>query len=95
MGLEKGVYLTADGGKNWSNIFPTTALITFLAITPNNPNRIFFGDEQGKLYSSSDGGKTWQNLPLPANVGAVDTIAFSPNLDRDKTFKYVILVEIS
>ncbi len=26
------------------------------------------------------------NLPLPANVGAVDTIAFSPNLDRDKTF---------
>ncbi len=25
-----------------------------------------------------------QNLPLPANVGAVDTSAFSPNLDRDK-----------
>jgi photosystem II stability/assembly factor-like uncharacterized protein len=86
VGLEKGVYLTEDGGKNWSNIFPTTALITSLAITPSNPDRIFFGDEQGKLYTSSDGGKTWQNLPLPANMGAVDTIAFSPNLDRDKTF---------
>jgi photosystem II stability/assembly factor-like uncharacterized protein len=86
VGLEKGVYLTKDGGKNWSNVFPTTALITSLAITPNNPDRIFFGDEQGKLYASSDGGKTWQNLSLPADVGAVDTIAFSPNLDSDKTF---------
>jgi photosystem II stability/assembly factor-like uncharacterized protein len=86
VGLEKGVYLTKDGGKNWSNVFPTTALITSLAITPNNPDRIFFGDDQGKLYTSSDGGKTWQNLSLPADVGAVDTMAFSPNLDSDKTF---------
>jgi photosystem II stability/assembly factor-like uncharacterized protein len=74
------LYVTQDGGSNWSNItygsFGTNG-ITYIAIHPTNPNRIWVtigGYSNGnKVFYSPDAGQSWQNISgslpnLPANT---------------------------
>jgi photosystem II stability/assembly factor-like uncharacterized protein len=84
--IGKGLYRTTDGGKTWSSILRSPAVINQIAIAPKNPEQILFGDTEGNLYLSTDAGKTWQKLPLPKDLGTVGAIAFSPNVDSDRTF---------
>jgi len=75
---ERGVYLTSDGGKNWTKTLYVNqdTGATDLIIDPSNPNNLlaatyerrrtswgFVGGGFGSgLHQSTDGGKTWRKL---------------------------------
>jgi photosystem II stability/assembly factor-like uncharacterized protein len=74
------LYTTQNGGSSWTNIthggFGTNG-ITYIAVHPTNPNRIWVtvgGYSNGnKVFYSSDAGQNWQNISgtlpnLPANT---------------------------
>ncbi len=60
-----GMYRSIDGGITWKSInngFPTTfARFRSVAITPNNPQRIY-ASMNGTVYQSTDGGDSWIQL---------------------------------
>ncbi len=73
---ERGVYRTADGGKNWERVLFTDedTGASDIAMNPQNPRNLVAGmwpleiktwqrtsgGENGGLYRSKDGGKTWE-----------------------------------
>ncbi|MEZ5962701.1 MAG: glycosyl hydrolase [Planctomycetota bacterium] len=77
-GSERGVYKSADGGKNWKKTLFIDDDTGFcdLAIDPNDPNILFAaghecrrrawnlteGGDGGGIWRSSDGGDTWRKL---------------------------------
>ncbi|MFZ1750783.1 MAG: glycosyl hydrolase [Saprospiraceae bacterium] len=74
------VYITKDGGANWSNVTPAglkECLINAIEISPFDPatayiatTRYKFNDHTPGLYKTTDYGKSWQsiNAGLPANA---------------------------
>ncbi|MFM7403461.1 MAG: VPS10 domain-containing protein [Erythrobacter sp.] len=77
-GGERGVFMTTDGGKTWTNVLkagPWTGA-TDLLIDPREPNRLYAamwqhhrtvaayvgGGPESGLWKSEDGGKTWAEL---------------------------------
>ncbi len=71
------LYRTKDGGATWTNVMgnlPNT--ITYIAIDPNNPERVFVTASNyttgEKVFMSEDAGDNWTNISgnlpnLPAN----------------------------
>jgi photosystem II stability/assembly factor-like uncharacterized protein len=86
-GTPDGVFQSADGGANWTNIGPSTG-ITSLALEPGDSNTIYaaagnFSAGFLGLFKSTDGGANW----APINNGlagvldsraTVTAIAFDP-----------------
>jgi photosystem II stability/assembly factor-like uncharacterized protein len=57
---QTGLFLTQDGGKNWSVGDPNVA-ITGVAVDPATSAHLFAGTADGTLSTSTDGGTTWVN----------------------------------
>jgi photosystem II stability/assembly factor-like uncharacterized protein len=84
------IWLTRDGGKNWSNITPPE-LTSWSKVTQISAShfdddsayvsvsRFRINDEQPFIYRTHDGGKTWKLITagLP-DIGPVDTVREDP-----------------
>jgi hypothetical protein len=57
-----GIFLTLDGGKDWSVGVPMTNPVTGVGIDPLDPTRFFAGDSMGGVFVSSNSGDTWAPL---------------------------------
>lgn len=57
---EDGLFLSADGGEQWSRISTPVAAIGALAVTPDGIVYAVAGD--GDLFRSGDGAKTWERV---------------------------------
>ncbi|MBI5408095.1 MAG: hypothetical protein HZA14_01865 [Nitrospirae bacterium] len=56
------VYRTADGGKNWDEVFMSAGnKINAVATSPSDANIVFVGTQKG-LYESNDGGMKWERI---------------------------------
>ena len=55
---QTGLFLTPNGGKDWSVGDPNIA-ITAVAVDPGNSRHMFAGTAEGTLSASTDGGQTW------------------------------------
>ncbi|MFM7005740.1 MAG: T9SS type A sorting domain-containing protein [Flavobacteriales bacterium] len=61
-GGNKGLFLSTDGGLNWTNTLPSSGLnVNEIYILPSSPNIILAATDKG-LYRSSDGAQTWTQL---------------------------------
>ena len=54
-----GVYLTVDGGNNWTQTLTTDFGIQSVEIAQSNPNIAYAGN-RSVIYRSEDGGRNWQ-----------------------------------
>ena len=82
----KQVWMTADGGKNWSNITPGNAVaikygFPDIAISDEDPQKIYLGvggfQNEAKVLVSNDAGRNWaddKSADLPKNE--IQTMAF-------------------
>ena len=77
-GGDRGLFLTEDGGKSWTNILEISENtgVNEVVIDPRNPDVMYAssyqrrrhvwvlinGGPEGALYKSKDGGKTWNKL---------------------------------
>ena len=69
-GPGSGLYITYDGGDNWTELTPEDGLPPKpwgrigLAIAPSNPERVYayVESEDNALYRSDDGGHSWQRV---------------------------------
>ena len=62
-------------GGSWQLSTLTHQHIRTLAVDTNNPQAIYAGDAQGKIFASADGGLHWTErsagLPLPSSINAL------------------------
>jgi photosystem II stability/assembly factor-like uncharacterized protein len=80
------VWMTVDGGKNWSNITPDNAVakkngFPDIAISDEDPHKIYLGvggfQNEVKILASKDAGKSWiddHSADLPKNE--IQTMAY-------------------
>ncbi len=70
------LFQTTDGGTTWNLIRTSTDAITYIAVDPANPQKIFVTNSGytggSKVWTSPDGGATWTNISgtlpnVPAN----------------------------
>ena len=74
-----GIYASADGGSNWSEITTGTITPNFvingngdraagerLAVDPNNPNLLWYGSESHGLMKGVKSGSTWTWSQIPS-----------------------------
>ncbi len=57
---QTGLFLTQDGGKNWSVGDPSVA-VTGVAVDPADSRHLYAGTAEGTLSTSTDGGGSWVN----------------------------------
>jgi len=74
---QTGLFLTQDGGKNWSVGDPSVA-ITGVAVDPANSSHLYAGTADGTLSTSTDGGTTF--LPKAVRVDGPGEFVDNPNL---------------
>jgi photosystem II stability/assembly factor-like uncharacterized protein len=87
------VYLTRDGGKNWSNVTPPTSLmpewiqINSIEASPIDPGTAYvaatmykWDDNRPYLYRTSDYGKTWKKI-----VNGIPETTFTRVIREDPT----------
>ncbi|PCI62544.1 MAG: hypothetical protein COB37_06530 [Kordiimonadales bacterium] len=84
-----GVWISKNGGLNWTPVFDSEecASIGAVAINQNNPDIIWVGTGEGNvrnstsigcgMFKSIDGGKTWNKVGLP-NSEHINRIALHP-----------------
>ena len=72
------VYQSTDGGENFREIYTEVAVntgVTFVAVDPKNPLRVYGVLQGGSLIRSLDGGLTWQKIrsfkETPVQIGFV------------------------
>ena len=81
--LSRGLYVTRDGGKTWSDKsagLPAERFIADMAVHPTDPDRAYAvvgGFLSGHVFETIDGGSTWRNrtgnLPdMPVNAVLYD-----------------------
>jgi photosystem II stability/assembly factor-like uncharacterized protein len=76
-GPGSGLFLTVDGGRNWTKLTPEDGLPEGdvgrigLAIAPSNPNIVYALTEasENALYKSEDGGYTWRKIDSEGTIG--------------------------
>jgi len=92
LGTSTGViFVSADGGQNWSRFAHPGAddfVIDHIAINPKDSNTIFVSawsvqsQQVGELFRTHDGGKTWETIPGMHNksIRAMALAASDPNV---------------
>jgi photosystem II stability/assembly factor-like uncharacterized protein len=90
------VYLTKDGGENWTNITPKglpETLINAIEISPVDPatayiatTRYKFNDYTPALYKTSDYGKTWTNISSGIPYGAFTRVVREDSKDKNMLY---------
>jgi hypothetical protein len=85
---ENGVFVSSDGGANWSawNFGLLDLNVLCLAISPNfvEDETLFAGTTTG-LFVSTNGGRAWRDVVLPADLTVVLSVAVSPHYKDDRT----------
>jgi len=71
----RGLYLSNDGGQNFSKLTTDFGIVNSIAISPKNSNIILLGSEKG-IVKSSDGGKTWKVVKGNNNCDILGCITF-------------------
>jgi photosystem II stability/assembly factor-like uncharacterized protein len=87
------VYLTKDGGENWTNVTPKglpETLINAIEISPVDPatayiatTRYKFNDYTPAMYKTSDYGKTWTNISFGIPYGAFTRVVREDSKDKN------------
>jgi gas vesicle protein len=87
------VYLTKDGGENWTNVTPKglpETLINAIEISLIDPatayiatTRYKFNDYTPAIYKTSDYGKTWVNISSGIPYGAFTRVVREDSKDKD------------
>lgn len=54
-----GVYVSSDGGGDWTQLAWDNFIIPELALDPHQPDRIYVRVAYERIYASDDGGLTW------------------------------------
>ncbi|MHB8508046.1 MAG: WD40/YVTN/BNR-like repeat-containing protein [Candidatus Dormibacteria bacterium] len=58
---ERGLFITANGGKTWSSGQPSEAL-TGIAVDPTDATHFLAGSVDGNVFTSGDSGSTWSGF---------------------------------
>ncbi len=58
----KGVYRSADRGRNWTPLGLAGQIVKAIAVSPHDPRTIYAGVKPAALYKSTDGGQSWLEL---------------------------------
>ena len=91
-GTETGIYISQNGGRDWTNTKPGYVFVNSIAVDPTNPSNILIGvgrsyaqsdHEIIGIFKSTDGGETWvEKLPRESTgeeLDSVETIIFDTN----------------
>jgi len=94
-GGNKGLFLSTDGGLNWTNTMPSTGLnVNEIYILPSDPNIILAATEKG-LFRSTNAGASWTQLftnrsydikPKPGTTQTLYLLKNNPTLIRCEFF---------
>ncbi|WP_221567833.1 S8 family serine peptidase [Alkalihalobacillus sp. TS-13] len=69
---QSGLLISQDGGESWKNVSRDKPAFA-IAGDPNNPSKVWVGDDQG-LHLSSDGGESFERI----NDTPINTITVNP-----------------
>ena len=85
-GSDGGLFISQNGGLDWSVMMERQTKITALAFAPEkNALRIFAGDAQGNFYSSTSNGK-FEKSSYIENAGAITAISNAVPNSAGKVF---------
>ena len=70
-----GVFKSADGGDNWTQVLPNSGEIVF---DPVNAATLYFVATPGQLLKSTNGGQTWTPIDKGLNVPNALALAVDP-----------------
>lgn len=84
-GGKGGIYVSTDGGDNWTSLGLRDKTVTDIVVVPQNPQVIYAVG--GGIYKSVDKGKTW-TLILNVNSSCVDVNRSNPNVIYASGEKY-------
>ncbi|HET9181115.1 MAG TPA: hypothetical protein VFP59_03200 [Candidatus Angelobacter sp.] len=91
-----GIYISHDGGDNWSLFSRHLQHGTLVAVNPYDPRHIIGVTEAGVVYSS-DRGLTWNPIPqqqlleLPATPGSRKLLKSTPASEEEKEYRAAII----
>ncbi len=87
------VYLTKDGGENWTNVTPKglqESLINAIEISPSDPGTAYiattrykFNDYSPAMYKTTDYGKSWTNISSGIPYGAFTRVVREDSKDKN------------
>jgi photosystem II stability/assembly factor-like uncharacterized protein len=81
-GTDWGLYISQNGGRDWTNTLGDN-YVNSIAVDPSNPSNILIGtgpfSEIIGILKSTDGGMNWQEKLLEVSVDSVETILFDTN----------------
>lgn len=79
IGTNHGVYVTHDGGSQWSSINTGMAnrFVIALALHPKNREILIAGTNEG-LFITTNGARQWSRAPQTSRDWAVNTVQFDP-----------------
>jgi len=90
------VYLTRDGGENWTNVTPknlTECLVNAIEVSPHDPatayiatTRYKFNDYTPGLYKTTNYGKSWTNIITGIPYGAFTRVVREDEKQKDLLF---------
>lgn len=90
------VYLTKDGGENWTDVTPKgleECLINAIDVSPHDPatayiatTRYKFNDKTPALYKTTNYGKSWTNITAGIPVGAYTRVVREDEVRKDLLF---------
>ena len=80
-----GLYATNDGGIHWNSKNLSSATVTSIVVSPQNPSQLYAATStQGVVYYSNNGGTSYTPVTLPSS-GTVYSLAISP-LDPTRVY---------
>ncbi len=78
-GTNDGVFLSVDGGLNWSRLLASNVSVRALAVRPNRTGTVLAGTYGNGIFLSTNGGKNWSAVNLGLGNLQVRDIAFHPS----------------
>jgi photosystem II stability/assembly factor-like uncharacterized protein len=77
-GSAGSVYRSGDTGETWQRLdhdISIDSTVMTVAVSGNDPDRIYCAARLGQVFGTEDGGATWNAFPLPMGVEDVRAIA--------------------